>query len=46
MLNTFPISLSQVKAGNNSEQLKMKLGNYCILVQIKKNYKKYLQKFD
>ena len=32
MLNRLPISLAQIKAGNNSEKLKIqKLGKYCIL---------------
>ena len=31
MLSKLPISLAQLKAGNNSEKLKTKLGNYCIL---------------
>ena len=31
MLNRLPITLAQLKAGNNSENLKMKLDNYCIL---------------
>ena len=31
MLSRLPISLAQLKAGNNSENLKTKLGNYYIL---------------
>ena len=31
MLNRVPISLAQLKAGNNSKNSKMKLGKYCIL---------------
>ena len=31
MLSSFPITLAQLKAENNSEKLKSKLGNYCIL---------------
>ena len=37
MLGRFPITLAQLKAGNNSEKLKMKLGNYYILCTDKKN---------
>ena len=40
MLSKLPISLARLKAGNNSE--KMKLGNYCILCKDKKTYKKCL----
>ena len=37
MLSRLPISLVQLKAGNNSENLKTKLGSYCIFfVQTKK----------
>ena len=31
MFSTLSISLAQLNAGNNSENLEMKLGNYCIL---------------
>ena len=31
MLSRLSISLAQLKKGNNSEKLKMKLDNYCIL---------------
>ena len=31
MLSRLPMTLAQLKAGNNSEKLKMKLGNYYIL---------------
>ena len=31
MLSRLPITLARLKAGNNSENLKMKLGNYYIL---------------
>ena len=31
MLSRLPISLAQLKAENNSENLKMKFGNYCTL---------------
>ena len=31
MLNRLPITLAQLKAGNNFEIIKMKLVNYCIL---------------
>ena len=40
MLSGLPISLAQLKAGNNSKNLKMKLGNYCILCKDKKNLQK------
>ena len=36
MLNRLPISLARLKAGNNSEKLKMKLGKYCIPCKDKK----------
>ena len=42
MLSRLPISLAQLKAGNNSEKLKTKLGNYCILCTDQKDT--YLQK--
>ena len=34
--NRLPISLALLKAENDSENLKMKLGNYCILCTDKK----------
>ena len=37
MLSRLPISLAQLKAGNNSENLKMKSENYCILCTDEKN---------
>ena len=37
MLSRLPISLAQLKAGNNSEKLKTKLQNYCILCTDQKN---------
>ena len=37
MLNRLPFLLAQLKAGNNSEKLKTKLGNYCILCTDQKN---------
>ena len=37
MLSTLPISLPQLNAGNNSENLKTKLGNYHILCTYQKN---------
>ena len=37
MLSRLPISLAQLKARNNSENLKMKLGNYCTLFTDPKN---------
>ena len=37
MLSRLPITLVQLKAGNNSENLKMKLGNYYILWTDQKN---------
>ena len=37
MLSRLPISLAQLKAENNSENLKMKLGNYCTLCTDQKN---------
>ena len=39
MLSRLPIALAQLRAGNNSQNLKTKLGNYCILVLFKKTYK-------
>ena len=47
MLSRLPISLAQLKAENNSKNLKMKLDNYCILrTDQKKKYKTVLWKFD
>ena len=44
MLSKLPISLAQLKAGNNSEKLKNELDNYCIFcTDQKKTYKKCLQ---
>ena len=37
MLSRLPISLAQLKAGNNSENLKMKSENNCILCTDEKN---------
>ena len=37
MLSRLPISLAQLKAGNNSEKLKTKLDNHCILCTDQKN---------
>ena len=37
MLSRFQISLAQLKAVNNSENLKMKSDNYCILCADQKN---------
>ena len=37
MLSRLPITLTQLKAGNNSEKLKMKLDNYYILCTDQKN---------
>ena len=37
MLSRLPITLTQLKAGNNSENLKMKLDNYYILCVEQKN---------
>ena len=42
MLSRLPISLAQLKAGNNSE--KLKLGKFCILCTIQKNVKKNARK--
>ena len=39
MLSRLPISLAQLKVGNNSEKLKMKLGNYYTLCTDQKTYK-------
>ena len=40
MLSRLPISLAQLKAGNNSEKLKTKLGKFCILCTDQKNLQK------
>ena len=37
MLSRLPIALAQLKAGNNSENLKTKSDNYCILCTDQKN---------
>ena len=37
MISRLPISLAQLKVGNNSENLKTKLRNYCILCTDQKN---------
>ena len=37
ILSRLPILLAQLNAGNNSEELKNKLGNYCILFTDQKN---------
>ena len=37
MLSRLPISLAQLKAGNNSKNLKTKLGNYCIFCIVQKD---------
>ena len=37
ILSRLPILLAQLNAGNNSEKLKNKLGNYCILFTDQKN---------
>ena len=39
MLSRLPISLAQLKVGNNSEKLKTKLGNYYTLCTDQKTYK-------
>ena len=44
MLNRLPISLAQLKAGNNSEKLKNEIGNYCILCTDQKKLTKKLYK--
>ena len=42
MLSRLPISLAQLKAGNNSEKLKNEIrqGNYYILCIVQRNYPK------
>ena len=42
MLSRLPISLAQLNAGNNSEKLKKKSGNYWTLCTSQKTYKKHL----
>ena len=42
MLNRLPIFLAQLNAGNNSEKLKGKIRQYCILCTDKKNLQKHL----
>ena len=37
MLSRLPIALAQLEAGNNSENLKMKEGNYCTPCTDQKN---------
>ena len=44
MLSRLPISLAQLKAENNSENLKMKLGNYCTLCTDQKNLQNNFKK--
>ena len=44
MLSRLPISLAQLKAGDNSENSKMKLGNYCILCTDQKHLQKMSMK--
>ena len=41
MLSSLPISLAQLKAGNNSEKLKNEIRQlfYSLYIQIKKTYK-------
>ena len=39
MLGRLPISLAQLKAGNNSEKLRNNISNYFILCIDKKTYK-------
>ena len=45
MLSRLPISLLQLKAENNSEKLKTKIGNYYILCTDQKTCETTLQKF-
>ena len=42
MLSRLPISLVQLNAGNNSEKLKKKSGNFCTHCVGQKTYKKHL----
>ena len=37
MLCRLPITLAQLKAGNNSQKLKRKLRKFCILCTVQKN---------
>ena len=37
MLSRLPITLAQLKTGTNSQKLKTKLDNYCILCTDQKN---------
>ena len=37
MLSRLPITLAKLKAGNNSQKLKNKSDNYCILCTVQKN---------
>ena len=39
MLSTLPITVAQLKAGNNSEKLKNEIRQLLYFVQIKKTYK-------
>ena len=39
MFSRLPTSVAQLNAGNNSEKLKTKLDNYCILCTDQKNLK-------
>ena len=45
MFSRLPISLAHLKAGNNSEKLKNEIRQIVFFVQIKKSYKKCLEKF-
>ena len=45
MLSRLPISLAHLKAGNNSEKLKNEIRQIVFFAQIKKSYKKCLEKF-
>ena len=45
MLSRLPISLAQLKTGNNSEKLKNEIRQLLHSLQVEKTYKKYLQKF-
>ena len=37
MLSRLPISLAQIKAGNNLQKLKNEIRNYCILCTVQKD---------
>ena len=39
MLSRLPITLAQLKSGNNSKNLKMKSDNYCILYMKNESHK-------